>query len=86
MHIASVGIGFGQDNVSLGCIGRAQQGAAGQEVLTCTTAGLHCEPTIIVNRSGGMCRIALFGVRAARARTPSATDSGTVCETLSEIQ
>ena len=46
MHIASVGIGFGQDNVSLGCIGRAHQGAAVQEVLTCTTAGLHCEPTI----------------------------------------
>src|ERR1051326_6320539 len=76
----------GQDHLSLGCIGRAEQDSAAQEIFTLTVADLHRQPAGIVNRSRGLRGSAFLRDCSARARTSGATDPGAVRETIPQVE
>jgi hypothetical protein len=54
MHIASIGIDLGKTTFHLVAFGRAEQDSAAQEIFTFAVAGLHRQPALVFDRSGGM--------------------------------
>ena len=67
-----------QGHFSPGWMGKAKPDPAAKEILTRAVAGLDSQLARVVNRSGGMRGIALFGDGAAAAGTRGAADPGTV--------
>jgi hypothetical protein len=86
MNIASVGIDLGKNTFHLVALGERNKVLLRKKFsraqLLAYTANL---PSSLIGLEA-CARSAWFGIGAARAGTPSATDPGAVCEALSEIQ
>jgi hypothetical protein len=86
MHIASIGIDLGKNTFHLVALGDRNKVLLGKKFSRAQLLAYTANLPILFDRSGGMCGSAWFGIRAARARAPGATDPGAVCKALSEIQ
>ena len=86
MHIASIGIDLGKNTFHLVALGERNKVLLGKKFSRAQLLAYTANLPILFDRSGGMCGSARFGIRAARAGAPGATDPGAVCKALSEIQ